>query len=146
MIVKNEEDCIATCLNSIKGICDEIVIVDTGCNDRTMEVVAEINKDYGKIKTYTYQWRDDFSHARNFAMSNFTTDYCFTTDADEEFSEGLQEEIKKLKEDDFKNYNAIELYLINYDRLRGNSYYLGGRTITRKAESVFWRYSIHEKL
>lgn len=146
IIVKNEEDCIATCLNSITGICDEIVVVDTGCSDKTMEIVNQINANYGKIKTFTYEWCDDFSHARNFAMSKLNTEYSFTTDADEEFSDGLQKEIKRLTDNDFNGNTSIELYLLNYDKLRGDSYYLGGRTIVKKSDKVTWKYNIHEKL
>ncbi|SPF55832.1 Uncharacterized glycosyltransferase HI_0653 (fragment) [Candidatus Desulfosporosinus infrequens] len=41
MIVRNEENTIARCLDSVKGIPDEIVIVDTGSSDRTKEIVKE---------------------------------------------------------------------------------------------------------
>lgn len=146
IIVKNEEDSIATCLNSITGICDEIVVVDTGCSDRTMEIVRQINNVYGKIKAYNYEWCNDFSSARNFAMSKVESEYCFTTDADEEFSQGLKGKILELKLNGFSGYTSIELYLLNYDKLRGDSYYLGGRTIVKKSDKVFWKYSIHEKL
>ena len=40
MIVKNEEDILARCLDSLKGLMDEIIIVDTGSTDRTKEIAA----------------------------------------------------------------------------------------------------------
>ncbi len=41
MIVKNEEDCLGRCLDSLKGIVDEMIVVDTGSTDRTVEIAKE---------------------------------------------------------------------------------------------------------
>ena len=144
MIVKDEESCIATCLNSIINICDEIVIVDTGCSDKTMEIVASFNSP--KIKTSTFKWVNDFSAARNYAMRLTTADYVFTTDADEEFTAKLQNSIITLKEKDFNGCDAIELWLLNKNTSISDSKYLGGRTIIRRSDNAIWRYKIHEKL
>ena len=60
MIAKNEESNLADCLNSAKGIADEIIIVDTGSTDRTKEIAKKFS-----VKIYDFRWVDDFSAARN---------------------------------------------------------------------------------
>ena len=64
MIVKNEEQVLDRCLNSVKDIADEIIIVDTGSRDRTKEVAAAYTD-----KIYDFVWIDDFAAARNYASS-----------------------------------------------------------------------------
>jgi glycosyltransferase involved in cell wall biosynthesis len=64
MIVKNEEKYLADCLESVKSVVDHIVIVDTGSTDNTLEIAKSYNAD-----VYHFDWVDDFSAARNFALS-----------------------------------------------------------------------------
>ena len=61
MIVKDEEENIKDCLDSVQGIADEIIIVDTGSTDNTKSIA----KNYTD-KLYDYTWKDDFSAARKF--------------------------------------------------------------------------------
>ena len=58
MIVKNEEKMLRNCLDPIKGLMDEIIIVDTGSTDRTKEIAREYTD-----MVYDYEWDDDFSAA-----------------------------------------------------------------------------------
>lgn len=78
MIVKNEEKNLAKSLNSVKPIIDEIIIVDTGSTDSTMEI-AEV---FG-AKVFEYKWQDDFAGARNYSLSKASGDWVFVLDADE---------------------------------------------------------------
>lgn len=78
MIVKDEERTLERCLESVKGIVDEIVIVDTGSTDRTVEIASQYT-----TKIFSFEWNDDFSDARNFAAQFATGDYILTLDADE---------------------------------------------------------------
>ena len=143
MIVKDEENSISTCLESIIGVCDEIVVVDTGCSDKTMEIV----KSYGeKIKTHEFKWIDDFSAARNFAMEQITTDYSFTIDADEVLSPPLQDIIKKLKNENFNGKDSYDIWLLNENGEGNPTYYIGGRQIVRHSPENIWKYKVHEKL
>lgn len=64
MIVKNEEAHIARCLDSVVELVDEIIIVDTGSTDRTVEIVSAYTS-----QVYMYPWKDDFSEARNYSFS-----------------------------------------------------------------------------
>lgn len=78
MIVKDEEDVLARCLDSVAGAVDEIIIVDTGSGDSTMQIARQYTD-----KVYTYTWQDDFAAARNFAFAQATKDYQMWLDADD---------------------------------------------------------------
>jgi glycosyltransferase involved in cell wall biosynthesis len=77
MIVKNEEEKLARCLNSVKDYVDEIVIVDTGSTDKTKEIAQSFG-----AKIYDFEWCKDFSKARNFSIEKTTGDYVLVLDAD----------------------------------------------------------------
>ena len=62
MIVKNEERVLKRCLDSVRDLVDEIIIVDTGSTDATKRIAAGYTD-----KIYDFTWNDDFSAARNFA-------------------------------------------------------------------------------
>lgn len=78
MIVKNEEECVAKCVRSLKSVVNEINVVDTGSTDRTIAIAIE-----EEVKIHHYQWNDNFSEARNYAMSVATQPYILIMDADE---------------------------------------------------------------
>lgn len=79
MIVKNEEACLARCLDSVKDCVDEMIIVDTGSTDKTVAIAEH----YG-AKIYHHPWENDFSKHRNQSLSYATGDWIFQMDADEE--------------------------------------------------------------
>lgn len=78
MIVKDEERCIERCLESVHALVDEIIIVDTGSTDHTLEVISKYN-----LKVYHYEWDHHFANARNYAIEQATGDYILHLDADE---------------------------------------------------------------
>lgn len=78
MIVKNEEQVLARCLDSVADLMDEIIIVDTGSTDRTKEIAARYTD-----QIYDFTWIGDFSAARNFSFSKATMEYIYAPDADE---------------------------------------------------------------
>ncbi len=92
MIVKNEEKCLRDCLDSLKELMDEIIIVDTGSTDKTKEIAAEYTP-----YIYDYSWAQDFAAARNFAFSKATGDYIYSADADEYLDEENRVKFKALK-------------------------------------------------
>ena len=77
MIVKDEEDVLARCLESVSDLVDEIVIVDTGSTDRTREIAEQFTN-----RVYDFTWADDFAAARNYSFSLAGKDYCMWLDAD----------------------------------------------------------------
>ena len=92
MIVKNESAILRDCLDSLKDIMDEIIIVDTGSTDDTRKIAAEYTP-----YLYDYAWNDDFAAARNFAFSKATGDYIYSADADEVLDRENQDKFKALK-------------------------------------------------
>uniref|UniRef100_UPI0013ED7980 glycosyltransferase n=1 Tax=Aquisphaera insulae TaxID=2712864 RepID=UPI0013ED7980 len=78
MIVRDEEENLPTCLGSVAGLFDEIVVVDTGSRDRT----AEIARGFG-ARVFDFVWVDDFAAARNAALARARGDYAFWLDADD---------------------------------------------------------------
>ena len=78
MIVKNEQAFLGPCLNAIKHLVDEIIVVDTGSSDRS----ADIARIYG-AHVFNVQWQDDFSRARNVSLGKAHGDWIFILDADE---------------------------------------------------------------
>lgn len=78
MIVKNEELALPSCLNSVKGVVDEIVVLDTGSSDRT----PDIAKEFG-ANVYSFEWCNDFSKARNQALNYVQGKWVLVLDADE---------------------------------------------------------------
>lgn len=102
MITKNEEKFLEQCLNSVKDIVDEIIIVDTGSTDKTKEVAKDICKKFaseGKffdLKFFDYKWSDDFSAARNESIRHATKDWVLVMDADEVLDEEGRKTIKEL--------------------------------------------------
>jgi glycosyltransferase involved in cell wall biosynthesis len=78
LIVKNEEQVLSRCLQSIQGSVDEIVVVDTGSMDRTRAIARQYTKCL-----YEYPWNKDFAAARQFAFARATGDWVFWIDADD---------------------------------------------------------------
>jgi glycosyltransferase involved in cell wall biosynthesis len=102
MIVKNEEKDIRNCLESIKDA-DEIVIVDTGSTDNTVEICREYTD-----KVYTdYKWNDSFCEARNVALHRMTADFVLIIDADEKLSTPIKHIKRLVNELWFRKYSGL---------------------------------------
>jgi tetratricopeptide (TPR) repeat protein len=78
LIVRDEEEFLAGCLGSLVGHVDEIVLVDTGSTDRTVEIARSFD-----VKLLEREWRDDFAWARNEGLDAATGDWILYIDADE---------------------------------------------------------------
>jgi len=109
MIVKNEEQHLPRCLSSIKDLVDEMVIVDTGSTDRTVEIAESFG-----ARVYHHKWENDFSKARNISIGYGQCDWIFIIDADEELETDDLPLLKRtLQETDFK---AISISVYNFSR------------------------------
>ena len=93
MIVKDEEQFIGRCLESVKSVANQIVVVDTGSTDQT-EAIA---KSHG-AEVHHFEWCDDFAAARNFALEHVRGDWILVLDADEVLTqkgrEGIHQDMK----------------------------------------------------
>lgn len=78
MIVRNEALLLERCLNSVQGLVDEIIVVDTGSTDNTKEIALRFD-----AKIYDYPWNDNFSEARNYSLAKAACDWILLLDADE---------------------------------------------------------------
>ena len=78
LIVRNEAHCLARCLDSLVGVADEIILVDTGSTDQTVEIARQYTD-----KIFYHAWNDHFSEARNVALAQATGDWVLIIDADE---------------------------------------------------------------
>lgn len=90
MITKNEEKFLEQCLNSVKDLVDEIIIVDSGSTDKTREIAAKFTN-----KIYDFKWCNDFSAARNESLKHATCDWILVLDADETIAKQDHSKIKK---------------------------------------------------
>lgn len=108
MIVKNEEAVLARCLNSLREIADEIVIVDTGSTDRTKEIAKLYTS-----RIYDFKWIHDFAAARNFAFSKATMDYIYSADADEVLEEIDRQKFLQLKQVILPEIEIVEMIYVN---------------------------------
>ncbi|MGA1869736.1 MAG: glycosyltransferase [bacterium] len=109
VIVKNEENNLARCLRSVKPVVDEIIVVDTGSTDKT-KAIAEV---FG-VKVYDFEWSDDFSQARNHALSNAHGKWIFILDADEVISPQDYDKLRKIVQEDHDEPGAYSFVTRNY--------------------------------
>ncbi|MDC7293067.1 MULTISPECIES: glycosyltransferase [unclassified Butyrivibrio] len=142
MIVKNEEACLGTCLKSLQGIVDEMIVVDTGSTDRTKEIARE-----NGATVYDFEWTGDFSDARNYSFSLAKCDYIYAADADEELDEDNRKRFLKLKGDiDELNIDIVQMYYCN--QLAFNTVYNYDRELRpklfKRIRTFKWVDPIHE--
>lgn len=102
MIVEDEKQNLSRCLESVKDIVDEMIIVDIGSTDNTVEIA----KSYG-AKAYCLQWCNDFSAAMNESLKYATKDWILIMNADDEFCKEDKEKFKVL----IKNLDETTVYL-----------------------------------
>jgi tetratricopeptide (TPR) repeat protein len=90
MIVKDEEEMLPRSLEAIHDVVDEMIIVDTGSTDRTIEIA----ESYGATVLH-HEWTGDFSEARNVSLDAATGDWFIYLDADEVL---VRDDAQKLRE------------------------------------------------
>lgn len=95
MIVKDEESNLADCLESVREFVDEMVVLDTGSGDRTIEIAQSAG-----AKVHSFEWCDDFAAARNAALNYIETDWVLVLDADEVLVSGAVPALKVAMQDE----------------------------------------------
>ncbi|MDJ0661626.1 MAG: tetratricopeptide repeat protein [Crocosphaera sp.] len=95
MIVKNEQETLSKCLESVQNVVDEMVILDTGSTDKTVEIAQQFGAN-----VETYEWGDNFAEARNEALKYVTGDWVLVLDADEILNKKVAPQLKEAIEKD----------------------------------------------
>ena len=124
MIVKNEEKNIKKCLDSVKDVVSEIIIVDTGSTDNTLEIAKNYNP-----KIIHFEWTGDFSEARNKSIEYASGDYILFLDADEYIDRDNLSFFKNLKKPVLPHSYYVKI--INFTEIEGNSNYFVEHYFTR---------------
>ena len=106
LITKNEEHNLVRCINSVKTIADEIILVDTGSTDNTLNIAKKLG-----VSIYETKWNNSFSEAKNFALEKCTKDWILVIDADEALQQGDDIKLKSFIQN--KEYEALYLNLVN---------------------------------
>lgn len=89
MIVKDEEEMLPRCLESVRGAVDEIIVVDTGSADRSVDIAREYD-----ALVVDFTWCDDFAAARNAGLERASGDWILFLDADEALDSAAREQIR----------------------------------------------------
>ena len=140
MIVRQEQDVLARCLDCVKQFADEIIIVDTGSKDKTKEIAKRYTD-----KVVDFEWCDDFSKARNFSFSLATCEYIMWLDADDVIEYGEIEKINQLK----VNMDA-DTYMLKYatafDKFGKPIFVFDRERIMRRDVRAVWKGFVHEAI
>lgn len=142
MIVKNEEEVLEQCLNSIYDICDEIIIVDTGSSDKTKEIAKKYT-----LNILDFEWIDDFSAARNFSFSQAKMDYILWLDADDVLLKEDQNKLRILKSKLKSDIDCVSMnYILEFDEYNNPSFYFRRNRLVKRANNFRWYGPVHEYL
>lgn len=141
ILTKNEEKNITDVITNARLCTDEVIIVDSGSTDKTVELASEL-----KAKVVFREWDNDFSAQRNFALTQTEADWILYLDADERMNPVLIESIKNVvthKED--KQYSIMRKV-----RSFGHEFHHGifkPDFVTRlfPTNSVYWENKVHER-
>ena len=114
MIAKNEEKVIARCIESYRMAVDEIIVVDTGSTDQTVAIAKRLG-----AKVFHFTWINDFSAAKNFAISKAKGDWIVFLDADEYFANDTGRNIRPILQNLDKEYIGIVCRMRNIDEVTG---------------------------
>ncbi|MBU5212193.1 glycosyltransferase family 2 protein [Bacillus oleronius] len=138
MIVKNEEKNIKRCIDSVKELVDEIVIVDTGSTDDTLNIIKKLPN----VKLFHFDWCNDFSLARNYSIDNASGEYILVLDADEYVIDGSRDELKRVM-----SQKKIGRLQINSNYKKDNLEYISKAYVSRFFPcNVRYNGAIHEQL
>lgn len=142
MIVKDEELVIGRCLDSVKDLVDEIIIVDTGSTDKTKEIAMMYTDNL-----YDFEWINDFSAARNFSFSKASKDYILWLDADDILLNEDKIKFKQLKETlDNKIDMVIMKYNVTFDKNNKPSFSYNRERLLKRTMGYLWYGQVHEAI
>jgi len=141
MIVKNEQDVLADCLVSAKAVVDEMIIVDTGSNDATIDIA----ESHG-ARVIKAPWTDNFSEARNVALQNAVAEWILHLDADERVATESAANLRSYLQ--HCRAGGLQVILRNHQPAGDMVRYSDERQVRvfRNREDIRYRNSVHEQI
>ncbi|MGB3466664.1 MAG: glycosyltransferase [Cyclobacteriaceae bacterium] len=144
VITKNEERFLKKCLDSVKEIASEIIVVDAHSSDQTLKIAEAYTN-----KVYSRAWTDDFAAARNFAIEKATCDWLLFIDADEYLQNAshviqLLSQTKSLQVGGFLISRKDKFFHKKDGKL--DSYTIGIVRLVRNHPMIKFRNIIHEEI
>jgi FkbM family methyltransferase len=137
LIAKNEERFIGQCLESIRPIAEQIIVVDTGSTDWTTSIAGRFGAEI-----YKFKWCDDFSAARNAALEKATGDWVLMLDADEKLPAEQQQKLLALLRD--PKAIAYRLPMIDVGQEEAGVSHVP--RLFRNAPGLFYVGRVHEQI
>lgn len=146
MIAKNEEAVLDRCLKSVKGLVDEIILVDTGSTDATIEIAKRYTEH-----VYHFTWINDFAAARNFSISKASGKWILVLDADEYVEENDKQALLEfLVKADSTKPNAFLLPILNFtgssERMVSGITESSMARLFPRHPDIYYESPIHEQL
>ncbi|OXS62677.1 glycosyl transferase [Cohnella sp. CIP 111063] len=142
MIVKNEEAVLERCLESVRDAVDEIVIVDTGSTDRTVEIARRWTD-----AVYHFDWIEDFAAARNASFAYATQSHILWLDADDRLLEKDRLALLQLKKSLDPNVDAVSmLYHCDFDSAGNVTLAVRRARLVKRSRDIRWEGVVHEDL
>ena len=142
MIVKDEEALLPRCLESIQGLVEEVIVVDTGSSDRTVELASRPG-----AQVYHFPWVGDFSQARNFSFSKATQQYCLWMDADDVLDAQYRSGFLQLKAALPPQTDVVMLpYHTAFDQAGAPTFTYYRERLIRRLAGLRWSGAVHEAI
>ncbi|MEI3613811.1 glycosyltransferase [Pseudogracilibacillus sp. SO30301A] len=142
MIVKNEEEVLARCLDSVCHLVDEINIVDTGSTDQTIDIAKKYTD-----RVFHFEWTGKFKDARNESFKHATMDYIFFMDADDVLMETDQLKFKQLKESLDPNVDSVSMYYnAGLDDFGNVTLFYRRNRLVKRSRHFKWKGDCHNYL
>jgi len=139
ILAKNEEKNLPDCLESIRQLANEIVVIDDNSTDKTIEIAKEF-----EAKVFTHSLSNDFAQQHNFGLGKAKGDWVLFIDADERVTPDLKKEIILT----VKKQNKVGFYLKRQEFFNGKPLKHGETThyllrLGRKGKGK-WQREVHE--
>jgi len=134
LVVKNSEKTLTKCLESTKGIVDEIIIVDTGSTDRTKEIASQYTN-----RILDFEWNNDYSAARNYSFSQATMEYILWLDPNDSLLLADRKKLFKLKRSLDRAIDSVSmLYQCEKANSANPGYSLRRNNLIKRSKQFHW--------
>src|ERR1051325_1720858 len=139
MIVRDEAGNLAACVEPLRDLVSEIVVVDTGSTDQTRSIAESLG-----AKVYDFPWIDDFAAARNASLDHATGDWIFWMDADDRLDPVNRNRLRQLFSSVGEQRQAFRMSVLS--RQGDQQLTLDHVRLFRRAPEIRWRGAVHEQI